>query len=618
MSRGRDFDEITAAELPRCRSSTEPALSLLIFEQDASWVFRLPEEGRVLVGRGSDCGLRLHDRGVSSHHAELTIAHGRVTIRDLESKNGTRINGRCVEEVYALAPGDLLTIASVTISFYEGPAPSARRPVDWQEFRRRAEDELDRATRYKRNVTVACFALADGPAADRSAIDAALIRAARSMDVVSFGAEGEIYLLLPELPAADAFAVVGRITEALSALARVAHVGFATYPTDGYDVEALLAQAKSRQLVSPGESSAATRRPFRIFEIDGVSVIVADASMLRVYSMVGHLAPSALPVLVHGETGTGKELVAQAIHQWSPRRQGPFVAVNCAALADNLVDSELFGHERGAFTGAVDARPGVFERADGGTVFLDEIAELPMPAQAKLLRVLETLRVIRVGASRDLELDFRIVTATNVDLERRVADGEFRRDLYYRLSGATIRLAPLRERKSELPILAQVFLDAGCRGIGREGMTLSADALALLERYAWPGNLRELKNAMAYLASTVRVEVLEPAHIERRLGPPGSPQEPEPTRAPEPTSASPRFRPLYEELEELERRRMEAALAQTQGNQTRAAELLAIPLRTFQTKVRQYGLGKRQPKQRTPLSPGAGSRRNDGGENGDT
>ncbi|HEU5060356.1 MAG TPA: sigma 54-interacting transcriptional regulator, partial [Kofleriaceae bacterium] len=406
-----------------------------------------------------------------------------------------------------------------------------------------------------------------------------------AMDVVGFSDRGELLVLMPEVGAEDAFAAIGRIREVFDPAP--ARIGFATFPSDAGDVDALIAHARTATLGAAVSSSGSVRRPFRIFELDGQTAIVADAAMLRIYSMVANLARSPIPVLVHGETGTGKELVARAIHVWSDRRAGPLVALNCAALPESLIDSELFGHEKGAFTGAVSAHPGAFERADGGTLFLDEIGELPLPAQAKLLRVLESKRVIRVGGRSEIASDFRVVTASNRDLESEVAQGRFRQDLFYRLTGASLWLPPLRKRPSELAALAGVFLDAACREAGRPAKVLAPDALAALEQHDWPGNIRELRNAMEYVATAVAGDTVAAADVAARLVQRAGTGE-------DPTDTGPgtTFRPLYEELAEIERARMEAALGQTGGNQTRAAALLRVPLRTFQDKMKEYGLGR--------------------------
>jgi transcriptional regulator with GAF, ATPase, and Fis domain len=296
-------------------------------------------------------------------------------------------------------------------------------------------------------------------------------------------------------------------------------------------------------------------------------------------------------VLITGETGCGKELAALAIHQRSQRRGKPLVSLNCAAIQESLVESELFGHERGAFTGAAGSKAGLLETASGSTLFLDEIGELSLAVQAKLLRVLETQRVTRVGDVREREVDVRVVAATNRDPAAEVAAGRFRSDLYYRLSGAVLHLPPLRERPRELPLLAAAFLDEACARAERAPMIISEGAMNALIAHSWPGNVRELKNLMHYVAAAHQDDELTAAHVIDRLGgPTARPKQAEPP----PADADPTFRPLAEEIRELERERIRAALEASGGNQTRAAQLLSMPVRTFFEKVKQYELTPRR------------------------
>jgi len=321
-------------------------------------------------------------------------------------------------------------------------------------------------------------------------------------------------------------------------------------------------------------------------------VIVADPAVVRIYDLIERLAPVDIPVLITGETGCGKELVATAIHSLSPRSSKPLISLNCAALHDSLIESELFGHEKGAFSGAIATRSGLIEAASGSTLFLDEVGELAPAVQAKLLRVLEVHRVTRVGDNREREVDVRIVAATNRDLEADVAAGRFRRDLYFRLSGATLHLPPLRQRTRELPLMASAFLDDACRRNGRSLMRISEGALAALVEHTWPGNVRELKNLMQYLAATVTSDVMLASHVHERIGRVHNTPSP---RASQVTATDPRqFRPLADELRELEITRIREALEATGGNQTRAAQLLAMPVRTFFEKAKQYGLNPRR------------------------
>ena len=228
----------------------------------------------------------------------------------------------------------------------------------------------------------------------------------------------------------------------------------------------------------------------------------------EVFRKIACYAPSDASVVITGETGTGKELAARALHEGSPRSHGPFVAVNCSAISGELLESELFGHEKGAFTGAVRTHRGRFERADGGTLFLDEIGEMPLHTQAKLLRVLEERRIERVGAEQEREIDVRVVCATNVSLEQAVGQGRFRADLYHRLSILRIHLPPLRERTEDLPLLVEHFLDSLNRKYGRRIDRLTPEALALLQSYLWPGNIRELRNVLERVYIETQAEVI--------------------------------------------------------------------------------------------------------------
>ena len=337
----------------------------------------------------------------------------------------------------------------------------------------------------------------------------------------------------------------------------------------------------------------------RTLDLGDRTVVIADPAMERMYELLERLATSELPVLVTGETGTGKELAARSLHQLSRRNGRPLVSLNCAAIQETLVESELFGHERGAFSGATAAKPGLLETANGGTVFLDEIGELPATLQAKLLRVIETKRVMRLGDVRERTIDIRLVAATNRDLAQDVLAGQFRRDLFFRLSGATLWLPPLRDRPRELPLLANMFLRDACRQQERSAMRLSAAAHARLLTMPWPGNVRELKHLMEYVAATVDAAVVEPDDLIAPLHGTPPPQQDASPRAETPPiehidDHAPRgpaqFRPLAEEIRELEQTRIHAALDAARGNQRVAAQLLAMPLRTFVHKLRHYGL----------------------------
>jgi len=297
-----------------------------------------------------------------------------------------------------------------------------------------------------------------------------------------------------------------------------------------------------------------------------------DPKMAAVVEALRKVAKTQATVLLVGESGTGKEVAARALHRWSARAGGPFVAINCAALSENLLESELFGHEKGAFTGAVTAKRGRIELAAGGTFFLDEVGELKQDLQAKLLRVLQEKTFERVGGSRSTAADVRWVAATNRDLGKMVAEGDFRDDLYHRLAVFPIRLPPLRERRGDISQLARALCEQLGPDIGKPGLHIDALAEQRLLAAAWPGNVRELRNTLERAAILAEGKVIRAEHIV--LDPLASGAD-----------------PLAGTLDEIERRAIERALSEVDGNRKRAAERLGIGLRTLYEKLKAYGLG---------------------------
>ncbi len=310
--------------------------------------------------------------------------------------------------------------------------------------------------------------------------------------------------------------------------------------------------------------------------------VVGDTPRMRtVARLVEKVADSPATVLVTGETGTGKEVVARSIHALSSRRNGPFVQINCGAIPDTLFESELFGYEKGAFTGAVHTKPGRFELAQGGTLFLDEIGELPRDLQVKLLRALQERKIDRVGGIREIEIDVRVIAATHVDLAQRVADGQFREDLYYRLHVVPIDLPPLRDRLDDLPVLAAQFVERFSARLARRVHGIDPDAMALLLRHRWPGNIRELENVLERAVLLADGEQIRLEDLDG-LGPPAD--------------ALPSGDGL--DLKEyvrvhtsrLERERIRRALDAEECNVTRAARRLGISRKSLQLKMKDYGL----------------------------
>ncbi|HJQ33480.1 MAG TPA: sigma-54 dependent transcriptional regulator [Pyrinomonadaceae bacterium] len=300
--------------------------------------------------------------------------------------------------------------------------------------------------------------------------------------------------------------------------------------------------------------------------------------MRQIYALIEQVAPSSASVLITGESGTGKELVARTIHNLSPRKGGSFVAINCSAIPETLMESELFGHERGAFTGAAGRRLGCFELANAGTLLLDEISEMPVSLQAKLLRVLEDRTIRRLGGSQEIPVDVRVLAATNRDPAEAVHRGTFREDLLYRLNVITIELPPLRKRKEDIPLLAQHLVANLAERHGRPARLLSPAAVEALQSHSWPGNVRELRNVIERAVIICSSEVIERHHL-----------------APYPLEQRAQSRgedtitlPVGTPIEEVERRMILRTLQKTDNNKTRAAELLQISLKTLHNKLRHY------------------------------
>jgi DNA-binding NtrC family response regulator len=399
-------------------------------------------------------------------------------------------------------------------------------------------------------------------------------------------------VLLPETDRDAAMHVAGGIvaTDRLGEPPLVA--GVATFPERGTGEElveaarqaARKATLSARVHVATTDDDAAERKQR--------SVVIASPKMREVYDLVRKIAPSPIPVLILGETGSGKEVVAAAIHNGSPRRNGPQRSVNCGAIPPTLIESILFGHERGAFTGADRSAPGLFEQADGGTILLDEVGELSQAAQAALLRVLETKRLMRVGGTEEIEVDVRVIAATHRELEVMADEGKFRRDLLYRLNTMTLHVPPLRDRPEEIEALADLFREEASRASGSTVRAIDEEALARLRSHSWPGNVRELRNTIERAVLVCRGDTITVEDLGERLR--GS--------VPPLTSAS-EFPGEYDASDETdvafkdrirdyETQLIVDALRKCNGNQTAAAKMLKMPLRTLVHKIRTYGIKK--------------------------
>jgi two-component system, NtrC family, response regulator AtoC len=537
--------------------SAQEGFHLLVMAPELCLPYPLPASGAVVVGRDKTVDVVLTDTLASRRHACLRVTPHGFHIEDLGSVNGTRLHEQKLlpGQPAPLLAGEAVTIGKTILMVLPNRVQAPRRSLlTHEEFAGRVEWECARA-----EATDGAFTVLRAQADATGACAATLAGALRPLDLLGSYGPGYYEVLLPGL-AREAGAALARVlVQALAAAGFTARLGRATYPSDGRHAHALLACAGAPL------ASADTGR-------EAVDLASSSPAMQQVLALAERAAAGTINVLILGETGAGKEVLARFIHDRSARANHAFVCVDCAALSPALLESELFGHERGAFTGAGAAKTGLLETAPGGTVLLDEVGELPPSLQAKLLRAIETRAITRVGSVRPRPIDVRFLSATNRDLETAVAGGTFRRDLYYRLNGMTLTVPPLRERAADIPALAHAFLAELCRG--QRPPTISAGAMAALSRHAWPGNVRELRNVIERALLLCSDGELGIEHL------------------PEAALSAPVLAPPPVASPALERDRILATLAACGGNQSRAARELGLSRKVLIARLESYGAAR--------------------------
>ena len=454
------------------------------------------------------------------------------------------------------------------------------------DVRRMLDAEVTRARFFRRPVAFALVRADGGAVVPLRRWSPAVQARLRPVDHLAIYSSDTLELLLPEVDTEQAKRMVPSLIADRGA---PLCCGVAVFPESARSAEELIEVAR-RAL-----NETTSDQPLRIAAPDETSAVdagakafaplFASASMGSVLTTAERVARGNIPVILVGETGTGKEVLARFIHASSPRKAGPMITVNCGAIPDQLVESTLFGHERGAFTGAAQQAQGVFSAASGGIVFLDEIGELPMSAQAALLRVLETKKVVRVGATRELDVDVRVLAATHRDLEAMVREGKFRQDLLYRLNAMTIVIPPLRERPEDIEPLARHFLKEANDSSGMSVEGIERDALALLERHAWPGNVRELRNVIERAVVISDGRKLSVEDLPMGLASAGTPPSDD-----QPSGQNRPAEDFWTRVERFESDLLTDALKASNGNQRAAAQRLGVPLRTLVHKIRAYSL----------------------------
>jgi DNA-binding NtrC family response regulator/pSer/pThr/pTyr-binding forkhead associated (FHA) protein len=568
MSSVQYEEELTGEGVSRAEPS---AFQLVVFLESGVVLRTLAGKQNVTIGRSRDADVMVPHASVSRQHAVLDVRA--MTFTDLASRNGSTVHGERVpaHKPVTIGAGDAIVVGDITMILQiEGttavPALTATMIQDLP-LELRLVEEVARSARHGEPFVHARIHVAPTHADSAREI---LIDALRTSDVLAEDGPGRFQLLLPAIDHERGRSVLQRLVGMLGGHGISARSGIAAYPVDG--ITAAQLSARAREMVT------SSRRDM--------------SAMDNVRRLVSSVAPGDLTVLVVGETGVGKELFAEMVHRVSPRAKNPFLRVNCAAIAEPLLESELFGHMRGAFTGADSARVGLIETAAGGTLFLDEIGEMGLRLQATLLRVLEERVVRRIGESEGRPVDVRIVCATNRSLLEEVEAGRFRRDLYYRISGVTLKVPPLRDRVDEIEGIARAFAALATARTRRAVPLFTDEAIQAIRGCAWPGNVRELRNSIERAVLLAGEGPIRPTELGLITPIPHEPSngavtEPALSR---PSRSSLTMKALSTEVADLERRRIVEALEEYGGNQTRAARALGISRTTLIARLDAYGL----------------------------
>ena len=547
----------------------EQRFRLLVLLEDRSWTFPLPEQGIVTIGRADDVDVQIADPSISRRHTRLHLGNG-LRVEDLGSANGTRWRGEQIppRKPLSIQPGDPIEIGRTLLVVQRALSrPQPPWLLGHEQFEARVAEHCNAAPTGETG-----FAVLRLHTGTRSAAEVQRVLAAglRTGEVAALAGPGEYEVLLPGASPEDAAQRSTQFREALESVQDPIAVGVGCFPRDAIEAEALMERANGA--IRTGHEGSSSQA-------------LAVSGMEGLRRIVDRVAQSNINVLISGETGVGKGVLAAEIHRRSARAERPFVAINCAEIQETLLESELFGHERGAFTGAKGTKPGLVETAQGGTLFLDEIGEMSLATQAKLLRVLEDRSVRRVGALQQRAVDIRLITASNRDLEAESERGAFRRDLFFRLNGISLLVPPLRERADEIEALGKTFIAHAAAEAKREPPQLSREAVLALRRHRWPGNIRELRNVLERAVVLCTGEAITPEHLS--LG-----RSPGPHVAQKPVGVTP-FAPAAPQVHEQrpgERQRIIEALESCAGNQSRAARLLGISRATLVARLDVYGL----------------------------
>ena len=545
--------------------------TLVFYHRDGATVTQLDKGKPLVVGRTAPADIEIPDPGLSRRHASFTWDELGVWVEDLDSTNGTKKNGERVTRTL-ITPTDEISIGPVRVSIHILSSMDEQlRGFDGHDrFVSLLEDEITRARQFQRPLALMMITGPQGKEGHVSRWASRLRPRLRPVDRVGIYGPSAVMVMLPE-PSQE---MLHTLASALAGDGTLS-CGVVLFPNDGQSGEELIAALRSRRV-----------DPTTLGPADVTPIVAKTTAMKSVMATVKRLSQSTIAVLLHGETGSGKEVIARAIHDGGPRRKQVMRCINCAAIPGTLIESVLFGHDQGAFTGADKSAPGMFEQAHGGTILLDEIGELAASAQAALLRVLETKRLMRVGGNKEIEVDVRVIAATHRNLEAMVQAGQFRQDLLYRLNTMTLQIPPLRERVDEIRPLAERFLKEARAQSGSEVKAIDPQAMAALEAYSWPGNVRELRNAIERAVVLAEGKAITLDDLADRIRQRSLP-------AAEPDASGELPTDYKDHLRKYEAELILRALHKHNGNQTETAKALNLPLRTLVHKIQTYGIKKK-------------------------
>ncbi len=569
-------------------------VSVVIYFRDGLRIAPLCEQQPLVIGRCAPADIPLRDNSLSRQHACLELTDGEVWVEDLGSTNGTWLDGQRVTRGKVL-PGQVLHFGAATASLQNlAPTAALTHGLEGHDrFSTELHAEICRAKTFG-NTTALLILRSDRRKEHHvSRWLPPLREKLRQFDRIGLYSVDTVEVLLVETSAQQALELATAATQGSVPLC----CGLGLFPQHAQSAEELLdvtlhaARRATQQMRVVEAVSSAVTMEGGDDAADPEGPVVHSPAMKALFEQARKLGSAAIPVIIKGETGTGKEVIARAIHYGGKRVSRPMVSVNCGAIPSQLLESTLFGYERGAFTGAQQRAKGVFESADGGSVFLDEIGELPLPAQVALLRVLETKRFTRVGSSQETEVDVRVIAATHRDLAAMCEAGQFRQDLYFRLDAMTIDIPPLRQRPEEIEPLAKRFLALANQANGCRVTDLDPATIDLLVRYSWPGNVRELRNAIeraVVLAEQGSISIDDlPEKIRAIDEGVNSTDMPLATARPRANEA---IANLKSEMQRYECGLILTALEQNDWNRSAAAHSLGIPLRTLAHKIQLHGI----------------------------